>query len=60
METVGDKYMLVSGLPERNADHAVSIALTALDMLDIGRRTKVNGYTIRVGLDQSVPYATIR
>lgn len=35
METIGDAYMVVSGLPERNADnHAREIGLMALAILD--------------------------
>ena len=37
METVGDKYMLASGLPEKSSLHAKNIALVALDMIDIAR-----------------------
>lgn len=34
METVGDKYMAVSGLPEPCTTHARNIAKLALDMMD--------------------------
>ena len=37
METVGDKYMLASGLPEKNTFHARNITRAALDMLSIVR-----------------------
>ena len=37
VETVGDKYMLASGLPEKSSLHAKNIALVALDMIDIAR-----------------------
>ena len=34
METVGDKYMVVSGVPEPLEDHARCICQLALDMQD--------------------------
>ena len=40
---MGDKYMLASGLPEKSSVHAKSIALVALDMLDIAREITVDG-----------------
>ncbi len=33
METIGDAYMVVGGLPERNTEHAVCVANQALDMM---------------------------
>lgn len=35
VETVGDKYMAVSGLPEPCTEHARCIARLSLDMMDI-------------------------
>ena len=35
--------MLASGLPEKSSVHAKSIALVALDMLDIAREITVDG-----------------
>jgi hypothetical protein len=43
VETVGDKYMAVSGLPEPCQTHARCIARLALDMMDLGREVQVDG-----------------
>jgi class 3 adenylate cyclase len=43
VETVGDKYMAVSGLPEPCQTHARCIARLALDMMDLGRDVQVDG-----------------
>lgn len=40
METVGDKYMAVSGLPEPCECHAKCIANLALDIMDLSKRVK--------------------
>lgn len=37
METVGDKYMAVSGLPEECTTHAKCIARLALDLMDVSK-----------------------
>ena len=52
METVGDKYMLASGLPEKSTVHAKNIALVALDMLDIVREIAVDDHPVRVSYIQ--------
>ncbi len=42
METIGDAYMCVSGVPERNGDrHAAEIANMALDLLEATRSFRV-------------------
>lgn len=43
VETVGDKYMAVSGLPEPCSTHARDIGRLALDMMDLGREVQVDG-----------------
>ena len=34
METIGDAYMVVGGLPDRRKDHAEAIAMFALEMIN--------------------------
>lgn len=41
VETVGDKYMAVSGLPEACDNHAQCMARLALDMMDVARNVKM-------------------
>lgn len=43
VETVGDKYMAVSGLPEPCASHARCMARVALDMMDIIKDLRIDG-----------------
>lgn len=43
METVGDKYMAVSGLPEYEVGHAKHISLLALEMMDLSQTVTVDG-----------------
>lgn len=43
VETVGDMYMAVSGLPERCNDHAFKICNMALDMMEIVREINTHG-----------------
>ena len=49
IETIGDAYMVVSGLPEKNADHASQIALLALTLLN-----EIKTFEIRHMPDQSL------
>ena len=53
VETVGDKYMTVSGLPEPCTHHAKSICHLALDMLEIAGQVKVDDEPVQVWEDFS-------
>jgi len=46
VETVGDKYMAVSGLPEPCEDHVRCIARLALDMMDLSQTVVVDGVPV--------------
>lgn len=49
METVGDKYMAVSGLPEECITHAKSVAKLALDLMDVSKELRdPNNHLIEV------------
>lgn len=54
VETVGDKYMTVSGLPEPCIHHAKSICHLALDMLEIAGQVKVDDQPVQVRYDSNV------
>lgn len=41
VETVGDKYMAVSGLPDSCENHARCIAKLALDMMDMAKNVNM-------------------
>ncbi len=54
IKTIGDAYMVAGGLPEPRADHAESVALMALDILECCRQISAEyGETVdvRIGLD---------
>lgn len=46
VETVGDKYMAVSGLPDECDNHAVCIARLALDMIEMADNVKMGNHPI--------------
>ncbi|XP_071976904.1 guanylate cyclase soluble subunit beta-1 [Engystomops pustulosus] len=48
VETVGDKYMTVSGLPEPCVHHARSICDLALDMMEIAGQVQVDGESVQI------------
>jgi adenylate cyclase len=49
IKTIGDAYMVVAGVPVAKADHAVSIAAMALDMLDA-----IAAYTARTQVELAI------
>lgn len=53
IKTVGDSYMAVGGLPERNETHPVDTALTALRILKFTREQQENkeDWNIRIGIN---------
>ena len=52
VETIGDAYMVVGGLPTRYNNHAERVCNQALDMIKYSQRVKnpINGKSINVGL----------
>ncbi|XP_065076633.1 guanylate cyclase soluble subunit beta-1-like [Ochlerotatus camptorhynchus] len=48
VETVGDKYMAVSGLPDECENHAKCIARLALDMMDMARNVKMGSEAVQI------------
>nr|XP_039266180.1 guanylate cyclase soluble subunit beta-1-like [Styela clava] len=50
VETVGDKYMAVSGLPEPCKDHARQICNVALDMMDMCEQIEIDGQKIQISI----------
>ena len=54
IKTIGDAYMVVSGLPEPRADHAQAMVALALDMIDVARDINASGefpFTLRIGIN---------
>lgn len=54
IKTIGDAYLLVGGLPEPRADHAATVARSALDIIAASERLAAEtglGLKIRVGID---------
>ncbi|ALC48032.1 Gycbeta100B [Drosophila busckii] len=48
VETVGDKYMAVSGLPDHCEDHAKCVARVALDMMDMAKNVKMGSNPVQI------------
>ena len=54
IKTIGDAYMVAGGLPEPRADHAESVALMALDILECCRQISAEygeRVDVRIGLE---------
>ena len=56
VETIGDSYLVASGLPQRNdGRHAAEICSMALDMVEVAREYSLPGSTgplpIRIGIN---------
>jgi guanylate cyclase len=48
IRTIGDNYMVASGVPTPRSDHAEALACLALDMRDyLSRRPSINGHEVR-------------
>ncbi|XP_055681218.1 guanylate cyclase soluble subunit beta-1 [Lutzomyia longipalpis] len=48
VETVGDKYMAVSGLPDPCENHAKCISNLALDMMDMAKNVMMGSQPVRI------------
>ncbi|XP_059618437.1 guanylate cyclase soluble subunit beta-1 [Phlebotomus argentipes] len=48
VETVGDKYMAVSGLPDMCENHAKCISNLALDMMDMAKNVMMGSQPVRI------------
>eukprot|EP00118_Oscarella_pearsei_P017393 m.171809 g.171809 ORF g.171809 m.171809 type:complete len:759 (+) comp39074_c0_seq18:349-2625(+) len=65
VETIGDAYVVVGGLPEKNDCHAVNVVNQALDMVDSSRlvmhpfTNKRGDIKIRVGVHSGMVYAGV-
>jgi guanylate cyclase soluble subunit beta len=64
VETVGDAYIVVGGVPERAANHAVNVANQALDMISATKHVKnprpgEGCVKIRIGIHTGMVYAGV-
>ena len=54
MKTIGDSYMCISGLPQRNPAHPVDMVMAAFEMLEAVREREHNakhgGWKVRIGV----------
>ncbi len=54
IKTIGDAYMVASGLPEPRADHADAMVALALDMIDVADEINRSGefpFSLRIGIN---------
>ncbi|KUJ77015.1 hypothetical protein AVO45_11090 [Ruegeria marisrubri] len=54
IKTIGDAYMVVSGLPEPREDHADAMVALALDMIDAAEEINASSdfpFTMRIGIN---------
>ena len=54
IKTIGDAYMVVSGLPEPRDDHAQAMVALALDMIEVAKDINASGefpFTLRIGIN---------
>lgn len=54
IKTIGDAYMVVSGLPEPREDHADAMVALALDMIDAAEEINTSGdfpFSMRIGIN---------
>jgi len=62
IKTIGDAYMVVGGLPTPRADHAEAVANMALEMNEVIKQFKIDGYRelqLRVGINTGVVVAGV-
>ena len=54
IKTIGDAYMVVSGLPEPRVDHAQAMVALALDMIEVADEINASGnfpFSLRIGIN---------
>ncbi|MFC1852984.1 adenylate/guanylate cyclase domain-containing protein [candidate division CSSED10-310 bacterium] len=62
IKTIGDAYMVAAGLPQKRDDHAIAIALMALEMLramSVYREKTGNQFKIRIGINSGPAVAGV-
>lgn len=62
IKTIGDAYMVVSGVPEPRTDHAETIAEMALDVLNAVEKYNINNghiFKVRIGMNSGPAVAGV-